>query len=167
MYSNDIDMTKNILLITNYTKSAMLKVLCAAVWMTLMCHSMWAAPVGMERARRVACRFMTIKKMVPADMSYRKLINYADLWAPNSFMPDLGNNDHFRFYGNHIGTLHVYIYNRRGALMAEMEGTDAQWDGTSHGLNCPQAAYVWKAVYTTTHEPQNKKQLIGTVVLIR
>jgi gliding motility-associated-like protein len=66
-----------------------------------------------------------------------------------------------------IATLSVDIFDRQGAFVYHWEGTDGFWDGNVDGRPMPQAAYVWRAVYTTTVNPGERYTRIGTVTLVR
>ena len=61
----------------------------------------------------------------------------------------------------------VLIYTRRGQRVYSYDTLDGYWDGTFKGKNCPQGAYVYKIIYHTKIQPEEKKTAVGTVVLIR
>ncbi|MDO4218331.1 MAG: C10 family peptidase [Bacteroidales bacterium] len=98
----------------------------------------------------------------------------SSIYAPNAFYPGSTdgsdnspyNNGRFTIVGNNITDLKVSIYNRWGLLVYAWEGLDGSWDGTLHGIPCPQGAYVWVATYRTLDAPRTLKNARGTVLLL-
>ncbi|MDO4218230.1 MAG: T9SS type B sorting domain-containing protein [Bacteroidales bacterium] len=88
------------------------------------------------------------------------------IWAPNVFTPHEDINNRWSVAGYHLNTLHVALYDRAGRLIHTFEGLDGYWDGTMNGTRCPQAAYVYKATYTTQEQPRTVKVKVGTVLLL-
>ena len=89
------------------------------------------------------------------------------LYVPNIFTPTQTINNTFQMHCQRIATLSVDIFDRQGAFVYHWEGTDGFWDGNVDGRPMPQAAYVWRAVYTTTVNPGERYTRIGTVTLVR
>lgn len=94
-------------------------------------------------------------------------IDRSALAVPNVFTPDAAENNRWRIAQRDVVELAVWIYNRQGMLMTTLEGTDAEWDGTSGGTPCPQGAYAFKAQYTTRAYPERIQTTEGTILLLR
>ena len=95
-------------------------------------------------------------------------IDRARIFAPNTFTPNQPTNDRWYLVGQQIATLEVWIYNRQGNLVYHYDTPDGSWDGTmSDGTPCPQAAYVYRASYTTLLYPDRQQSITGTILLLR
>ncbi len=86
-------------------------------------------------------------------------IDDCSVLLPNIITP---NNDRTNDVLNisHYGVKELFIYNRWGNLMVELNETNPIWDGTYRGENCSEGVYY----YIGEHESQ---QLKGTIQLIR
>ena len=91
----------------------------------------------------------------------------AVVWAPNAFTPDEQQNNRFSIFSNDIVEGEVWIYNRQGQFISHFDVLSGSWDGTHNGIDCPQGAYTWKLIYSTRSNPRQKKQLMGTISLLR
>ena len=94
-------------------------------------------------------------------------IDSSSIWIPNAFTPDKGDNNVFKVFGNDIISMKVYIFTRTGAFVTSFDGLTEEWDGTYHGKNCPQAAYVYLVEYVTKYMPEYTHRRTGTVLLLR
>ncbi|MBO72951.1 MAG: hypothetical protein CMD35_04960, partial [Flavobacteriales bacterium] len=63
----------------------------------------------------------------------------------------------------------IIIYNRWGERIFTSTNPENQWDGTYLNEEVQQDVYVYKIIYSGYGEDQSldKKQLVGTVTLIR
>lgn len=89
------------------------------------------------------------------------------VWAPNVFTPDKPSNNSFLFVLNDIEYAEAWIFDRNGLFISHFDAMKDSWDGTSHGIRCPQAAYVWKLRYSSNVRPEQFHETIGTVLLLR
>ena len=89
------------------------------------------------------------------------------IWIPNVFTPDMETNTIFKIEGYDIIEMHVYIYNRQGLFVAEFDGLNGGWDGTSKGQKCKQDAYVYLVEYRSKAMPAMTRRRIGTFTLLR
>jgi gliding motility-associated-like protein len=64
-----------------------------------------------------------------------------------------------------ITTYDLRIYNRWGQVIFRTQDSDAGWDGTSEGVECPQDGYIYHLELTPY--ASEKKVYIGSVTLIR
>jgi gliding motility-associated-like protein len=88
------------------------------------------------------------------------------LWIPNSFTPNKdGLNERFLPMVLGITTYDLRIYNRWGQVIFRTQDSDAGWDGTSEGVECPQDGYIYHLELTPY--ASEKKVYIGSVTLIR
>ena len=95
-------------------------------------------------------------------------IDRSVLFAPNAFTPTQETNNRWMLIGQQVENLEVWIYNRHGNLVYHYEGIGEGWDGNDlTGHACQQGAYVFKAQYNTSVNPQLKLSLTGTILLIR
>jgi gliding motility-associated-like protein len=84
-----------------------------------------------------------------ADTAYAQLVRLpepepATVYIPSAFTPD-GNGPNELFYAFTTNTQqeHLMIFDRWGQKIFEGRGSDAVWDGCSHGQVCPSAVYVY------------------------
>lgn len=89
------------------------------------------------------------------------------IWVPNAFTPDESTNERFFIQSNGLASGEVWIYDRKGMVVAHFDALSGWWDGTSRGRICPQASYTWILKYTTTAQSQITRQAKGTVTLLR
>ena len=89
------------------------------------------------------------------------------IWVPNAFTPDEPENNRFVIITSQLATGEVWIYNRAGLLVTHFDVHDGSWDGSYHGVPCPQGAYTWIMRYTTAGQPRQELTKKGTVMLIR
>ncbi len=94
-------------------------------------------------------------------------IDRSALAVPNVFTPSEDQNNRWRIGQRDVESMQVWIYDRNGLLVATLDGTGAEWDGTSDGHPCRQGAYAFHAEYTTKAYPDRKQTLNGTILLIR
>ena len=95
------------------------------------------------------------------------LIDTNTIWVPNVFTPDRHNNQEFFVKGNNLLDVEVLIFHRWGTFVTRFDGLTETWDGTKDGKPCPSGAYVYKIIYHFQSEPLIKKEVVGTVVLLR
>lgn len=103
--------------------------------------------------------------------SYEEQRDSVMIMVPNVFTPGVADNgeanQYFRvIHNNRVERMEVEIFNRRGERMAKFDGLTGSWDGTSHGLPCPQGAYVYHIRYIDENN-RNWQVLYGTVTLLR
>lgn len=88
------------------------------------------------------------------------------VWAPNVFIPEDPVNNRFFVVTYDVNDLQMWIYNRQGLLVKELQGLDSFWDGTdSDGIPCPQGAYVYHIRYKPNKH--GWRTVTGTVTLLR
>lgn len=92
-------------------------------------------------------------------------IYHYSLSFPNVFTPDGETNNRFGCVATNIGDYHLWIYDRRGALVFHTTDQQQSWDGTCNGVPCPQAAYVYRCEYSIPVAGMQSKS--GTVLLLR
>lgn len=93
-------------------------------------------------------------------------INYDGIiYVPNTFTPDGNINQFFKAEGGNIETFKMYIFNRWGELIHEMNSLNDTWDGKYKGSKCQDGTYTWKIVYSDYNN--NRKELVGHVNLLR
>lgn len=93
-------------------------------------------------------------------------INYDGIiYVPNTFTPDGNINQFFKAEGGNIETFKMYIFNRWGELIYEMNSLNDTWDGKYKGMKCQDGTYTWKIVYSDYNN--NRKELVGHVNLLR
>ena len=91
----------------------------------------------------------------------------AVLWVPNAFMPDEQSNNVFKIFSNYILEMHVWIFDRGGAVVTDFDGLTDFWDGTREGRKCMQGCYVYLVEYRTVSMPDYIQRTKGTVLLLR
>ena len=104
-----------------------------------------------------------------SDSVYVKVFNY---FFPTAFTPnDDGKNDVFRVLGIYTNIkLAVYIYDRWGQMVYQMDNLSQSWDGTFQGKKCPVGTYSWVANIEFLGNDiitKGKVTLKGTVILLR
>ena len=104
-----------------------------------------------------------------SDTTYTTLlIDYSAIYIPNAFTPTESTNNRWYPVHNQLAELEIWIYDRNGLLVRHLEGTDAQWDGTSEsGAEAPQGGYVYNLTYRTIFAPNRLQRRTGTITLIR
>ena len=90
------------------------------------------------------------------------------IYIPNSFTPGKldGVNDVFKAVGDNIERLKMYIFNRWGEQIYEINNINEWWDGTYLGEPCQEDVYVWFLEYKFEGN-EFDEELRGHVVLIR
>jgi gliding motility-associated-like protein len=72
------------------------------------------------------------------------------VYIPNVFKRFAGNfNDRFCLFSSCTFTAHIYIFDRWGNLLQELEGSEICWDGTYKGEDLLPGVYVYRAEITT------------------
>ena len=89
------------------------------------------------------------------------------IWAPNIFTPKMDENNRFLVKMYNVVHYEIFIYNREGDLCFHSTDKDEAWDGKHKGRDCPQAAYVYRIIYSTLDSPRTNKSFVGTVILAR
>lgn len=95
------------------------------------------------------------------------VFNYKHFYAPNVFTPDLQHNNRFGIQGENILDGHVWVYERRGLIVADFDLKEGEWDGTKEGSKMPQGTYVWICKYRNKAHPDESLVARGTVTLVR
>lgn len=93
--------------------------------------------------------------------------DYAMVWVPNAFTPDGPSNSMFVVRCQDLIDAQVYIFSRKGLLLAEFDAFTGGWDGTADGIPQPQGAYVYLVRYHTQSSPRNEEVRKGSFLLIR
>ncbi|MBP9990576.1 MAG: gliding motility-associated C-terminal domain-containing protein [Bacteroidales bacterium] len=89
------------------------------------------------------------------------------LYAPNVFTPGAETNNRFLVKGKDVVSFEMFIFNRWGMEVWHTNDINEGWDGRHKGIDCPQAAYVYRVHYSTLAAPREKKTFVGTVSLVR
>jgi len=92
----------------------------------------------------------------------------SEIWIPNVFTPngDACNETFSPVYSN-IDKITLYIYNRWGNQLYEGSGSSAVWDGKYHGQFCSEGVYYYLLEYELKGEFRGKRQLHGSVTLLK
>ena len=104
-----------------------------------------------------------------SDSVYVRVFNY---FFPSAFTPNGdGNNDNFRVLGIYSNIkINIYIYDRWGQLVSQLDNIDQSWNGTYQGKKCPPGTYAWVANIEFLGNDiitNGKVTLKGTVILLR
>ena len=91
----------------------------------------------------------------------------ASIFAPNVFTPDADINNRFNIVCNGAIEGELTLYNRQGLLVFTTHDLKQGWDGTHNNTPCPQGAYVWHLRIRTLDRPDDWRESIGTVTLLR
>ena len=95
-------------------------------------------------------------------------VDHTTLWVPNAFTPDESTNNTFLVKMNDIQRYHIFIYDRRGALVFESYDPEQAWDGRlANGEKCPQGVYTYLISCHKITYPYDQIIKKGTVVLVR
>lgn len=88
------------------------------------------------------------------------------IYVPNAFTPNAdGHNPEFLAYGTNVNEFDMMIFDRWGMLLFESKDLFKGWDGKYKGSPVQEDVYVWKIVYTDSH---NKRyRIIGHVSVVR
>lgn len=87
-------------------------------------------------------------------------------FVPNAFTPNGdGNNDFLRVYGEDIGQIELYIFNRWGEKVYQSFNQADGWDGTYKNELLPPGVYTYSLL--VTYLDGTTDRLKGTVTLIR
>jgi gliding motility-associated-like protein len=89
------------------------------------------------------------------------------IWAPDVFTPKMDENNRFFVKTYNVVNYEIFIYNREGDLCFHSTDKNEAWDGKHKGRDCPQAAYVYRIIYSTYDSPRTNKSFVGTVILAR
>ena len=89
------------------------------------------------------------------------------LYAPNVFSPQIEGDERFFLTGENLMEGNVWVYERRGLLVAEFDLIEGYWDGKKDGKDVPQGSYVWLCRYRSKIAPEKWYVEKGTVTLIR
>ena len=91
------------------------------------------------------------------------------LAAPNMFAPKGSSeaNSRWRVVGGCVTDFEVSVFNRRGLRVFHSRDKDAEWDGNHNNAPCPGGNYVYVVRYSTCTQPTVRKQMTGSVVLLR
>lgn len=107
-----------------------------------------------------------------SDTSYILLYNTPDcegtIFFPDAFTPNSDLvNDSFRPVVENIYSFNMFIYNRWGQLMYSTKDVSEGWDGKYLGVQCPQGAYSYYAIYSPSLRTDGLKTCRGMFSLIR
>lgn len=95
-------------------------------------------------------------------------VDHTTLWAPNAFTPEESTNNTFLVKVNDVQRYHLFIYDRRGALVFESYDPEMAWDGKAqNGEKCPQGVYTYLISCHKITYPFEQIVRKGTVVLLR
>jgi gliding motility-associated-like protein len=90
------------------------------------------------------------------------------VYIPNAFTPDDDfKNEKFRIVVNGYQKIDVYIYNRWGSLVKEWHNLNDGWDGKYNNTDAPVDVYAYKVLLYESMDSPAKKEITGTVNLIR
>lgn len=103
--------------------------------------------------------FDSIARTIP----FRRL----SLFFPNIFTPHGDINNRFLPVTKGILEYEMWLYDRRGSLVFHTTDLNEGWDGTSHGIPCPQGTYVYRCRYRDIVTPNGWQSASGSVTLIR
>ena len=93
--------------------------------------------------------------------------SYDGVYIPNSFTPDGdGINEVFKVEGENLDGIRMYIFNRWGELIHEINTLNGYWDGDYKGEPCPHGVYVWVLEYKFIDNPFYQG-IRGHVILVR
>ena len=101
-----------------------------------------------------------------ADTTFSIGTRVLDVWFPNVFTPDAGDNNRFRA----VTTVEpiefeLTVYDRRGQVLFSTTDPKASWDGTSGGTPLPQGSYVYH--WFMRDALDYRRNGAGTVTLLR
>jgi gliding motility-associated-like protein len=90
------------------------------------------------------------------------------VFVPNAFTPN-GDpmNDYFQPVVRNLSYYEFYIFDRWGELIFHSTDSNEGWDGRYEGLNCPIGVYVWKIRYSDYITPDEVREKIGHVTIVR
>lgn len=91
----------------------------------------------------------------------------SSIYFPNVFTPGADINNRFVAIGRGILEYEIWIFDRQGAKVYHSTDMSEGWDGTSQGIPCRQAAYVYLCRYRLAESPRGYQTAKGTVVLLR
>ncbi len=95
-------------------------------------------------------------------------VDHTTLWIPNAFTPEESTNNTFLVKMNDVQRYHIFIYDRRGALVYESFDPEKPWDGKAqNGEKCPQGVYTYLVSCHKITYPFEQIIRKGTVVLLR
>lgn len=89
------------------------------------------------------------------------------IFLPNAFTPEATTNNLFGLDAPCLSYLKMYIYDRRGDLVAEFEGLGKKWDGRHNGVMCKEDSYVYHIEYKLITHPNLIYHRTGNVLLLR
>lgn len=89
----------------------------------------------------------------------------ADFWTPNTFTPDAPTNNRFTISSSRLPYFELSIFTRWGDMIWHSTDINEGWDGTYHGIPCPQGTYVYLCRYR--HPENGIQHRTGTVTLLR
>lgn len=89
------------------------------------------------------------------------------IFLPNAFTPEATTNNLFGLDAPCLSYLKMYIYDRRGDLVAEFEGLGKKWDGRHNGVMCKKDSYVYHIEYKLITHPNLIYHRTGNVLLLR
>jgi gliding motility-associated-like protein len=95
-----------------------------------------------------------------------KKICPSSFWVPNVFSPNADNyNDYWYADCENCFSYRVEIFNRWGERVFESNLSNAKWDGTFKGKNCPEGIYFYIVNYSNLFE--ERKLVRGSISLFR
>lgn len=101
-----------------------------------------------------------------ADTTFTVGTRVLDVWFPNVFTPDAGENNRFRAVTTvEPVEFELTVYDRRGQVLFGTTDPSASWDGTSGGTPLPQGTYVYHWFMRDAHD--YRRNGAGTVTLLR
>ncbi len=92
----------------------------------------------------------------------------ATLYIPNTFTPNLDNNNEiFSANGTDITFFQLEVFSRWGELVCETNNISEGWDGTFKGQHAPTGVYFYVIRYSTICSVEKVFKRTGTVMLLR
>jgi len=124
-------------------------------------YSMYLVQVSV--VSNVGCPGNTVQLWVDIDEC-----SYDGVYVPNSFTPGRldGINDVFQVVGNNLERIEMYIFNRWGEKIYEINHINNSWDGTYLGEPCQEDVYVWFLKYKLVGN-SFEEEIRGHVTLVR
>lgn len=90
----------------------------------------------------------------------------SDIFIPNTFTPNGdGTNDYFYAKTQGLKQLHIFIYNRWGGLVYEIQTIDGRWDGRHNDTEAATGVYYYVAKAIGKDGKEYEKH--GSVTLLR
>ena len=95
------------------------------------------------------------------------LVQLPLLYVPNAFSPNSDtHNNGWSIFSAFVRSAEISIYNRWGQEVFSSSATDAVWDGTFEGAECPSGVYGYRIRYTG-FDNARARETTGRITLIR